>query len=147
MRYTDTLPLKTVVVAVVVVTDCGIRAPCDPLPCGLLRWLRCATLRDTHSTLQRERDDAMSRAEVAERQMELLRSELGRHQALVHSLEAEVLKLRAENDTLVQRIVDEKAKSMDELNKMNAMVVDLERRMKAAVRTCAMAASGVVVLR
>ncbi len=93
-------------------------------------------MKETQGTLQRERDDAVSRAEVAERQMELLRAELGRHQIVVKALEVEVNKLRTENATLVDRIVEEKTKAMEEMNKMNAMLQDLERRLKLAVRVC-----------
>ncbi len=43
-------------------------------------------------------------------------------------------KLRVENTQLVDRIVEEKTKAVDEMNKMNSMLLDLERRLKAAVR-------------
>ena len=72
-------------------------------------------------------------AEEDKRQNVILREELGRHKAMLTEREAETTRLRLENDTYLTRIMEEKTKMIDEFNKLNALIAELQHKLRVSV--------------
>ena len=80
----------------------------------------------------RAREPALvAQAAMATTDLEVVQGELGRARTRLDALEKECTALRAQNDELVQRVVGEKSRNAEEMNRMTELVEQMRAQLRA----------------
>lgn len=80
----------------------------------------------------REREPAfVAQAAMATTDLEVVQGELGRARLRLDTLEKECTRLRAQNEELIQRVVGEKSRNAEEMNRMTELVEQMRVQLRA----------------
>lgn len=73
----------------------------------------------------------VAQAAMATTDLEIVQGELGRARARLDAVEKERTRLRAQNEELIQRVVGEKSRNADEMNRMTELVEQMRVQLRA----------------